>query len=57
VIYSNRFELNRSKGGFPVLENFQIRFGCEYVEIRNNFPYCNFSKFGIELNLKNQERF
>jgi hypothetical protein len=43
-----------SKDGLPLLETFQIKYGLVGNYIRNNFPYWNFSKFGIEFELKNQ---
>jgi hypothetical protein len=51
----NIFELIRSKGDVPVIQNFQIKYGFEYFEIWNNFPYWNFSKFGLEFELKIME--
>jgi hypothetical protein len=36
-------------------QNFQIKFGCEGIQIRNNFPYLNVSRFGIEFELKFRE--
>jgi hypothetical protein len=35
-----------------LLQNFQIKYGTEGFEERNNFPYWTFSKFGIEFELK-----
>jgi predicted peptidase len=46
--YSNIFELIRSKDRLHVLEKIQIKHGLVENEIRNNSPYWNFSKFGIE---------
>jgi hypothetical protein len=49
-IYSKffkRFELIRSKEILAVFQKFQIKFGFEAFEIRNNFHYWNFSKFRI----------
>jgi hypothetical protein len=43
------------KRGHPFLENFQIKYGIEDLEIENNFPYWSFSKFGIEFELKIKE--
>jgi hypothetical protein len=43
--YSNGFELIRSKDRISVLENFQIKYGIEWFEERNNFPYRNFSEW------------
>jgi hypothetical protein len=36
----------------PVVETFQIKYGFVRNQIRNNFPYWNFSKFGVEFELK-----
>jgi hypothetical protein len=47
--------LIRSKDVFPLLENFKIKYGFEDFEMRNNFHYCNFSKFRIEFELKIKE--
>jgi hypothetical protein len=38
-----------------LLEKFQIKYGFVGNEIRNNFPYWNFSKFRIEFELKIKE--
>jgi hypothetical protein len=38
-----------------VFENFQIKYGCEALEIRKNFSYYNFSKFGLEFELNSGE--
>jgi hypothetical protein len=53
--FLNDFELIRFKDGLPVLKIFQIKYGCELFEIRNNFSYMNFSKFRIEFELKIEE--
>jgi hypothetical protein len=51
----NGTDMIRSEDGLPELKKFQIKYGCEWIKIRNNFPYCNFSKFGIEFELKFRE--
>jgi hypothetical protein len=38
-----------------MIKNFQIKYGYEGIKIRNNFAYWNFSKFGIEFELKFRE--
>jgi hypothetical protein len=38
-----------------VLLKFQIKYGFEACEIRNNFPYRNFSKFSLDFELKFKE--
>jgi hypothetical protein len=53
--YSNGFELIRSKGRLPLLENFKKKFGIEGFEERNNFSYRNFSQFRINFELKFRE--
>jgi hypothetical protein len=50
--YSNEFELIWSKGRHPLLEIFQIKYGIEWFEERNNFPYRNYFRFGIEFEIK-----
>jgi hypothetical protein len=42
---------DRSKRCLPVLKNIQIKFGLKEIQIRNNFPYRNFSRFEIEFEL------
>jgi hypothetical protein len=48
-IHSN---LIRFKIDLPELEQLEIKYGCEYFELRNNVPYCNFSRFGMNFELK-----
>jgi hypothetical protein len=50
--FSIGLELIRFKDDLPVLETFQIKYGIVENEIRNNFSYWNFSKFGLEFELK-----
>jgi hypothetical protein len=45
-----RFDLIRS--WLYVDKKIQIKYGFVGNSIRNNFPYCNFSKFGLEFELK-----
>jgi hypothetical protein len=52
---SKRFELIWLKDGLPMLENFQIKYGLVGNEITNNVPYWNFSKLGIEFELKSRK--
>jgi hypothetical protein len=40
------------KDGLPEIEKFQIKYIFVSNLIRNNFPYWNFSKFGIEFELE-----
>jgi hypothetical protein len=46
--------LIRAKDALPEFNNFQTKYGFVENEIRNNFPFWNFSKFGIEFELKKQ---
>jgi hypothetical protein len=41
-----------SKDGLTELKKIQIKYGDEGFEIRNNFYYCNVSRFRIEFELK-----
>jgi hypothetical protein len=43
------------EGGHTVLQKFQIKHGWKEIEIRNNFPYSNFSRLEIEFELKFRE--
>jgi hypothetical protein len=38
-----------------VLENFEIKYGAEGVELRNNFPYWNFSRFRRKFELNSRK--
>jgi hypothetical protein len=49
---SNNFELIQFKYGLPVLKKFQIKYGCEGFDVRNNFPYINFLIFETKFELK-----
>jgi hypothetical protein len=46
---------DRSKRCFPMLQKFQIKYEWRELEIRNNVPYRNFSRFEIEFELKFRE--
>jgi hypothetical protein len=50
-----RSDLIRLNDGLSELKFFQIKYGCEGMKIRNNFPYWIFLKFGIEFELKFRE--
>jgi hypothetical protein len=58
-LYSSWFstDLNfyRPIGGLPKLEKFQIKYGFEVFEIKNNFSYKNFSRFEKNVELKFEE--
>jgi hypothetical protein len=53
--FSNRFEWIRLEEGLLMLESFQIKYGHVDNLIRNKFPHCSFSKFGMEFELKIRE--
>jgi hypothetical protein len=53
--FQTKSNLFCSKGGLPVLENFEIKYGAEGVELRNNFPYWNFSRFRREFELNSRK--
>jgi hypothetical protein len=40
--------VDRSKRCLPQLQKFQMKYGWKELEIRNNFPYRNFSRFETE---------
>jgi hypothetical protein len=44
--------LIRSKIDLNKLENFEIKYVAIGFELRNNFPYSNFSRFEMEFELK-----
>jgi hypothetical protein len=46
--------LIESKEELVEFKKFQIKYGFKGFELRNNFPYWNFSKFEIEFEFKNQ---
>jgi hypothetical protein len=39
------------KNSLHEFKKFQIKYVCEALEIRKNFSYWNFSKFGLEFEL------
>jgi hypothetical protein len=49
--FSTNSNLQWFKTYLPVLQKFQINYGFVETEIRNNFPYWEFSKFGIQFEL------
>jgi hypothetical protein len=49
---SNGIDLIQSKDGLHELENFQIKYGCEGFEEKNNILHQNFFRFEIDLELK-----
>jgi hypothetical protein len=54
--YSNQIQTRSnlicSKWHLPELENFEIIYGYEGFDVRNNFPYRNFLRFEMDLELK-----
>jgi hypothetical protein len=60
---SNLFQMNSNlpqnltgkKGAFPCSKKIQIKCVWKGIEIRNNFPYKNFSRFKMEFELKFRE--
>jgi hypothetical protein len=50
-----QFEIIWLKVGFPLLENFKIKYGCEGFEERNNFLYRNFSILKMDFKWKIRE--
>jgi hypothetical protein len=47
-----RQNLIQTKTDTPVLQKFGIKYVWKLFEIRNNFPYSNFSRFEMEFELK-----
>jgi hypothetical protein len=45
---SNLLKLDLIQQDFPKSRKIEIKYGWKLVEIRNNFPYRNFSKFKTE---------
>jgi hypothetical protein len=39
----------------PLLQKFKLKYGWKELEIRNNFPYRNISRFEMEFELKFRE--
>jgi hypothetical protein len=39
----------------PRIEKIPVKYGWKEIEIKNNFPYRNFSRFQIEFELKFRE--
>jgi hypothetical protein len=58
-LISNGFKFapnfDRSKMCIPVLKKFKIKYDWKENEIRNNFPYRNFSRLEIEFEIKLRE--
>jgi hypothetical protein len=47
--------LTDPKGAFPCSKKLEIKYGWKGAEIRNNFPYRDFSRFEMEFELKIRE--
>jgi hypothetical protein len=54
---SNYSKFNWSKKDHPKLENFEIKYGVEAFDKRNNFLYINFFRFEVYFELKIREAF
>jgi hypothetical protein len=54
-IKSNLFKFIRSKQDLPELGKFEIKFGFEGCDERNNFAYRNFLRFEMYFELKIRE--
>jgi hypothetical protein len=58
-IFIQKFQINsnleRSKWCLPFVKKFEINYGFEGFEIRNKFPYRNFLRFKVEIELKFRE--
>jgi hypothetical protein len=50
-----RPNLIQTKTDPPILQKFEIKYGWKAIEIRNNFPYSNFSRFKTKFELKFRE--
>jgi hypothetical protein len=48
ILNQTRLNFIWSKKGLPKLEKFEIKYGWKVVEIRNNFPYRNFSRIEMD---------
>jgi hypothetical protein len=46
------FNLVRIKISLSELKNFEIKYGCELFDKRNNFPYNNLLRFRMDFELK-----
>jgi hypothetical protein len=46
-IHSN---FDYSKKDLPIIENFDLKYGCEVFEERNHFFHWNFSRFAMDFN-------
>jgi hypothetical protein len=46
---SNSFKFYRSRKDLPKLKKFEIKYGCEGIEERNNILHRNFSRFEMDL--------
>jgi hypothetical protein len=44
-----------TQSGLQVLEKIQTKYGCGVLEMRNNFLHRNFSRFGMDFELKFRE--
>jgi hypothetical protein len=54
-IKSNPMKLHSIEKGPSMGQKFQVKYGWKYLEIMNNFPYRNFSRFEMEFELEIRE--
>jgi hypothetical protein len=53
----NCSNFNQSKKNLPKLKKFEIKYGVEGFDKRNNFPYINFFKSEVYFELKIKDSF
>jgi hypothetical protein len=44
-----------SKQDFPLLQKFELKYGCKVFELRNNFSYKDFLRLELDFDLKFRE--
>jgi hypothetical protein len=57
IAFKMKPNLHCFKSGLSELKKIEIKYNCESFEIRNKFPYRNFSRFEINFELKIQRNF
>jgi hypothetical protein len=55
--FHTTLNLNQPIGDLPKLEKFQIKYGFEGFDERNNFPYRKFPRFVMDCELKFKEAY
>jgi hypothetical protein len=53
----NSFKLDSIQTGLSQTQKIEIKYGCEGFDVRNIFPYWNFSIFEMGFWIKNQGSF